>query len=100
MEEMHEGLLGAHASGPLLARKIMRASYYWLTIENDCIKHARTCHHCQAYQDRKNAPPQPLHSLTAPWPFSAWGMDVIEPVISKASNGHKYILVAINFFTK
>ena len=28
MEEMHEGLLGAHASGPLLARKIMRASYY------------------------------------------------------------------------
>ena len=26
MEEMHEGLLGAHASGPLLAQKIMRAS--------------------------------------------------------------------------
>ena len=28
MEEMHEGLLGAHTSGPLLARKIMRAGYY------------------------------------------------------------------------
>ena len=28
MEEMHEGLLGAHANGPLLARKIMRAGYY------------------------------------------------------------------------
>ena len=27
MEEMHEGLLGAHASGPLLAYKIMRAVY-------------------------------------------------------------------------
>ena len=27
MEEMHEGLFGAHASGPLLARKIMRAGY-------------------------------------------------------------------------
>ena len=27
MEEMHEGLLGAHASGPLLAYKIMRADY-------------------------------------------------------------------------
>ncbi|XP_075657361.1 uncharacterized protein LOC142627391 [Castanea sativa] len=33
MEEMHEGLLGAHASGPLLAHKIMRAGYYWLTME-------------------------------------------------------------------
>ena len=63
MEKMHEGLLRAHTSGLLLAPKIMRAGYYWLTMENDCIEHGRTCHHCQAYQDRKNAPPQPLHSL-------------------------------------
>ena len=27
-------------------------------------------------------------------------MDVIRPVISKASNGHEYILVAIDYFTK
>ena len=67
-EEMQEGLLGAHASGHLLARKIMRTSYYWLTMESDCIKHVRICHCCQAYQDRKNAPPQPLHFLAAPWP--------------------------------
>ena len=43
MEEMPKGLLGAHANGPLLARKTMRASYYWLTMESDCIKHVRTC---------------------------------------------------------
>ena len=49
MEEMHEGLLGAHASGPLLARKIMKAGYYWLTMENYYIKHVRTCHYCQVY---------------------------------------------------
>ena len=71
MEKMRKGLLGAHASGPLLALKIIKAGYYWLTMENDCIKHRRTCHHCQAYQDRKNAPLQPLHSLAASWPFSA-----------------------------
>ena len=70
MEEIHEGLLGAHASGPLLAHKIMKDGYYWLTMENDCIKHVRTCHCYHAYQD-KNAPPQPLHSFVAPWPFSA-----------------------------
>ena len=54
------------ASGPLLARKIIRASFYWLTMESDCIKHVRTSHHCQVYQNRKNVPPQPLHSLVAP----------------------------------
>ena len=66
MEEMHEGLLVVHVSGPLLTCKIMRASYYWLTRENDCIKHVRTCHCCQAYKDGKNTPFQSLHSLAAP----------------------------------
>ena len=27
-------------------------------------------------------------------------MDVIRPMIPKASNGHKYILVSIDYFTK
>ena len=71
MEEMHEGLLGAYASGSLLAQEIMRVGYYWLTMESNCIKHVRTCHCCQVYQNRKNVPPQPLCSLIAPWFFSA-----------------------------
>ena len=49
MEEMHEGLLGVHANRTLLARKILRAGYYWLTMESDYIKHVRTCHCCQVY---------------------------------------------------
>ena len=38
--------------------------------------------------------------MAAPWPFVAWGMDVIEPIEPKASNGHRFILVAIDYFTK
>ena len=37
------------------------------------------------------------------WPllgFSVWGIDVIGRIASKASNGHEYILVAIDYFTK
>uniref|UniRef100_A0A2N9H3P8 Uncharacterized protein n=1 Tax=Fagus sylvatica TaxID=28930 RepID=A0A2N9H3P8_FAGSY len=77
IQEMHAGLMGAHANGPFLARKIMRAGYYWLTMERDCIRHVQTCHKCQMYQNSKNAPPQYLHTMASPWPFSAWGMDVI-----------------------
>ena len=29
-----------------------------------------------------------------------WGMDVIGPITSKASNGHRLIFVVINYFTK
>ena len=57
MEEMHEGLSEAHASGPLLAQKTMKAGYYSLIMESDYIKHVTTCHHCQVYQNRKNVPP-------------------------------------------
>ncbi|PKI66544.1 hypothetical protein CRG98_013071 [Punica granatum] len=38
--------------------------------------------------------------MTAPWPFSMWGMDVIGPINPKASNEHMFILVAIDYFTK
>ncbi|XP_070008050.1 uncharacterized protein [Nicotiana sylvestris] len=38
--------------------------------------------------------------MSAPWPFVAWGMNAIEPTEPVASNGHRFILVAIDYFTK
>ncbi|PKI69151.1 hypothetical protein CRG98_010466 [Punica granatum] len=60
----------------------------------------RHCHRCQVYADQIKAPPNELRPMTAPWPFSMWGMDVIGPINPKASNGHMFILVAIDYFTK
>ena len=47
-----------------------------------------------------HTPPQELHSMSSPWPFSTWGMDVIGVIHPAASNGHRFILVAIDYFTK
>ncbi|PKI73233.1 hypothetical protein CRG98_006368 [Punica granatum] len=38
--------------------------------------------------------------MPAPWPFSMWAMDVIGSINPQASNGHLFILVAIDYFTK
>ncbi|XP_070024831.1 uncharacterized protein [Nicotiana sylvestris] len=38
--------------------------------------------------------------MSAPWPFVAWGMDVIGHIDLAVSNGHRFILVAIDYFTK
>ncbi|KAL0551324.1 hypothetical protein IC582_010410 [Cucumis melo] len=100
LEEIHEGVCGTHANGHMMARQILRAGYFWLTMESDCIKYVRRCHKCQIYADKTHAPASPLHVLTAPWPFSMWGLDVIGPIEPKASNGHRFILVAIDYFTK
>ncbi|KAK5777126.1 hypothetical protein PVK06_045092 [Gossypium arboreum] len=100
LEDIHEGICGTHANGFTMARKIMRLGYYWLTMESDCISFARKCHKCQIYGDKIHLAPSPLHVMTSPCPFSMWGMDVIGPISPKASNGHRFIFVVIDYFKK
>ena len=50
--------------------------------------------------DLIHVPPFELHALTSPWPFLVWGIDIIRKISPKSSNGHEYILVAIDYFTK
>ncbi|PHU13868.1 hypothetical protein BC332_15073 [Capsicum chinense] len=50
--------------------------------------------------DLIHSPPAELHAMVAPWLFVAWGIDVIGPIEPKASNGHRFILVDIDYFTK
>ena len=52
IEEIHEEIYGTHANGHKMAKQVMRAGYYWLTLESDCIKYARKCHKCQIYSDK------------------------------------------------
>jgi hypothetical protein len=47
-----------------------------------------------------HAPPKELYNMASPWPFSTWGIDVIGEIHPAASNGHRYIMVAIDYFTK
>ncbi|XP_070028919.1 uncharacterized protein [Nicotiana sylvestris] len=44
MTEVHSGVCGTHMSGYVLAKKILRAGYYWLTMKRDCITFVRKCH--------------------------------------------------------
>jgi len=69
-------------------------------MKNDCCVHVRKCHKCQTFVDNVNAPPVPLNVLAAPWPLSMWGIDVIGAIKPKASNGLRFILVVIDYFTK
>ncbi|XP_060195081.1 uncharacterized protein LOC132624294 [Lycium barbarum] len=41
-----------------------------------------------------------LNVMGSPWSFTSWGIDVIGPIEPPTSNGHRSILVAIDYFTK
>lgn len=69
-------------------------------MEIDCYSHVKKCHTCQSYTNIIKTPAFELHNLTTAWPFSIWGIDVVEPMPRKAANGHLYIIMAIDYFTK
>jgi len=35
LEEVHQGICGAHSSGLMLVKKLLRMGYYWPTMEVD-----------------------------------------------------------------
>ena len=100
MREVHAGVYGAHMGGHMLARKIMRTGYFWLTMKTDCCQFVQRCPECQIHGDLIHMPPSKLHALTSPWPFSVWGIDIIGKISPKSSSGHEYISMAIDYFTK
>ena len=86
MREIHEGTFETHTNGNAMARKILRAEYYWLTTEADCYHYTTTCHKCQIYANKINVPPTPLNFMSSPWLFSMWGIDMFGMIEPKASN--------------
>ena len=100
MLQVHAGTCGPHMNGVLLAKKIILQGYFWSTMEADCCQFMCRCHNCQIHGNLMHAPPQQLHSMSLPWPFSTWGIDVIGAIYPAASNGHRFILVVIDYFTK
>ncbi|XP_059311478.1 uncharacterized protein LOC132063062 [Lycium ferocissimum] len=68
-------------------------------MENDCSKFVQKYHKCQIHGDWIKVPPTELNAMTSPWPFAAWGMDVIGPIEPAASNKHRFILVVVDYFT-
>ncbi|XP_070013269.1 uncharacterized protein [Nicotiana sylvestris] len=100
LEKIHAGTCSPHMNGFVFAKNILRASYFWITMETDCIQYVRKCHRCHIHVDMIKVSPNELNATSSPWLFAAWEMDVIGPIEPATSNGHRFILVAIDYFTK
>ncbi|KAJ1693259.1 hypothetical protein LUZ63_009957 [Rhynchospora breviuscula] len=100
MQEVHSGTCGAHQSGPRMRVQIKLMGYYWPTMINDCENYSERCHMCQIHGDFIHQHPNALHPTVVSWPFEMWGTDIIGPIDPPASNGHRFILAAIDYFSK
>ena len=99
LREVHEGICGNHIGARTLAGKILRRGYYWPTMLKDAIELVRKCKACQEHVKISHLPYEPLTSITSPWPFQKWGLDILGPL--PIGRGQcKFIIVAVDYFTK
>jgi hypothetical protein len=79
--------------------KIIGARYFWSTLFHDCIHAIKRCDKCHLYANKARAPPALLHLVITADPFCKWGIDFMT-CNPPSSNGHKYIIMAVDYFTK
>ncbi|KAL5560858.1 hypothetical protein UlMin_030605 [Ulmus minor] len=99
LEEVHAGVYGNHSSGRTLAHRILRQGYYKPTIQTDSLDFVRKCNKCQRFSAIPRQAPEDLTTVTSPWPFAKWGIDLIGP-LPTARGQLKYAVVAIDYYTK
>ena len=99
LTETHDGICGKHLGAKALAKKVLRAGYFWPTMLKDAKDYVIICDKCQRHGDMHLAPPAELTSFTSPCPFAWWGIDLLGP-FPKAVGQLKYLVVVVDYFTK
>ena len=100
MGEVHEGICGAHQSAYKMTWIIRRTGYFWPTILEDYFEYYKGCQDCQCFGNVQKSPASAMNPIIKPWPFRGWGIDLIGQIFPPSSKGHKFILVATDYFTK
>ena len=76
MREVHEGICGNHLGSRSLVHKLVRAGYYWPTMQKDAEVYVKTCDKCQRFSNIIRQQTEELTPMTALWPFAQWGLDI------------------------
>jgi hypothetical protein len=66
----------------------------------DCFRYYKGCEECQKIGNIQMVPAVTLHPIIKPWPFRGWGLDFIGQIHHSSSKGHRFMLVATDYFTK
>ncbi|XP_041011393.1 uncharacterized protein LOC121255183 [Juglans microcarpa x Juglans regia] len=76
--EIHEGVCINHSSEKALAKRVVKVRYYWLNALRDAKEFVNKCTKCRIYAPISRCPPEKLISITVPWQFTQWEVDLAE----------------------
>ncbi|GJU09867.1 reverse transcriptase domain-containing protein [Tanacetum coccineum] len=99
LREIHAGSCSMHSGPRSVVARALRSGYYWPTMHRDARDMIKKCKDCQVHRPILRQPQQELTPITSPWPFHKWGIDIAGP-FPVAAGGLKFLIVAIDYFTK
>ncbi|KAK0580108.1 hypothetical protein LWI29_036450 [Acer saccharum] len=99
LKSLHQEECGNHSGARSLSNRAITAGYYWPTMRVDSQNHVKSCDKCQHFAPMSHLPLGMLNSISAPWPFMKWGMDIVGK-LPAAPGGVVYMLVLTDYFTK
>ena len=99
LAELHEGICDNHAGGRTLVHRAHTQGYYWPTMKSDTADYVRQCDRCQRQAPILRSLAQDLLSISSPWPFAQWGIEIVGPLPTALAQ-KKLLLVATNYFSK
>ena len=95
MREVHEEAYGNHLEARVLVHKVVRAGYYWSTIQADAKAYVKACDQYQRFSNIPRQPSEYLTSMMASWPFAQWGLDMLGP-FPMGTRQMKFLVVGID----
>jgi len=70
LEEVHRGICGDHSGPKSLVRKIMRAGYFWPSMQQDTTEFIKRCNRCQRYGNVQQVLGEKMMTISSSWPFA------------------------------
>ena len=99
LREVHKGACGNHSGARSLIHKVIRAGYYWPTVQADAKAYVKVCDQCQRFSNIPRQPSEYLTPMMALWLFAQWGLDILGP-FPLGTRQIKFLVVGIDYFTK
>ncbi|XP_076031045.1 uncharacterized protein LOC143019237 [Oratosquilla oratoria] len=96
----HHAALGGH-TGVQKTQDRIQSQFFWPGIGRNIVRMVRSCDVCQKTTDRGRVKPAPLGPLPLiSEPFQRVAVDIVGPIIPRAADGAKCILICVDFATR
>ena len=79
LEELHKGICGSHIGGRSLSHRALTQGYWWPRMQKEALEYVKKCDQCQRFTSSIHKPGEVLNSLSNPWLFAQWGLDIVGP---------------------